>query len=219
MAKDKKSEGKMESLLVPRPNFEVMEIEVGNIAGSPLLVHAFSQKTITDLKEQDGNRGKRALPARDPMKEARDALYLIPGEGDESYGLPAAGFKKAMQTVAKDLPGKRITGAMVMRQIYVFADVAGLVRMRTKNGWHMREDIVRLRNGSPQIRYRPEFDDWRCTLRIRYDADIFDPQSILNLLSRAGFTVGWGERRMEKGYECGGFELSAKNAKISKVEA
>lgn len=203
----KKNESVSESkLVVTPPNYEYITVKVRGVPGSQLVMNRFSEKTKKQLEEMDQNK-KRAHDKRNPSQEAKDALYLMPGEGEESYGLPAAGFKKGMVQVAKDMPGKAINGALIMRQIFVHSDVGRLVRINTKSGWRMREDMVRLKNRSPQLRYRPEFEDWEATLRIRYDADVFDAQSVINLLSRAGGGIGWGEMRPEKGYDCGMYEI------------
>ena len=206
----KKETAKVDSgiskIVIPEPNYELLEVTVRGLEGSSLVVNRFSEKTKEQLKERDQNK-KKVHEKRDPHQEVLDALYTIPGE-KKSYGIPASGFKKAMVQVAKDLPGKEINGALIQRQIFVFADVGRLVRIKSKSGWEMREDMVRINGKTPMIRYRPEFEDWEAKLRIRFDADVFDAQSVLNLLSRAGFGIGWGEMRPEKGYECGMYEIT-----------
>lgn len=195
---------------IPPLNLEFLEVKVRGIPGSALVTNAMGAKLYQEMIDRGQNKTKaksQARPKRDPEQEFREALYLIPGEED-SYGLPASGFKKAMCTVAKDIPGKDINATAMMRQVFVMADVGRYVRIKSKSGPKMREDIVRIGpKKTPDLRYRPEFEDWEAKLVIRYDADLYSWESIIHLLARAGATVGWGEMRPEKGYECGMFEI------------
>ena len=71
----------------------------------------------------------------------------------------------------------------------------------------MREDTVRVGAGSTDLRYRPEFRNWSMILNFEFDAQALTQPTILNLVQRAGFGVGLGEWRPEKGGEYGRFEV------------
>ena len=71
----------------------------------------------------------------------------------------------------------------------------------------IREDIVRVGNGKTDLRYRPEFASWRINVIVEIDSDLLNEQDIVNLVNRAGFSVGIGEWRPEKGGEFGRFEI------------
>lgn len=71
----------------------------------------------------------------------------------------------------------------------------------------MREDIVRIGQGSTDLRYRPEFRNWSMIIRMEFDSMSLTQNTILNLVQRAGFGVGLGERRPEKGGEYGRFQV------------
>jgi len=59
-------------------------------------------------------------------------------------------------------------------------------------------------NGSPDIRARGSWPPgWRCTLRIKYDADSFTPSTIANLIVRAGISIGVGAGRPFSSHSCG----------------
>jgi hypothetical protein len=190
---------------IPHGNDEVLEVTVRGTV--PLIVNAFPQKAKQELKDRDANAPKKPHAKRDPEAEYQAALYRVPGEGDESYGLMAKGFKAGMVQIAKDLPGKEINGAFIMRQIFVEPDVGDLVRMKTKSGWTRREDMVRVNGKTPMVRYRPEFEDWEVKLRISYNADVLDAQGVINLLVMAGRRIGYGELRPEKGGTYGRYEV------------
>lgn len=72
----------------------------------------------------------------------------------------------------------------------------------------MREDIVRVGMGSADLRFRPEHAKWAIDLRMTYDADLLGPETIFNLIERAGFGVGLGEWRPEKGGQWGTFRVA-----------
>lgn len=57
-------------------------------------------------------------------------------------------------------------------------------------------DYVRNTNGSTDLRARGRWSaGWECNLRIRYDADLFSDKTVVNILLRAGMTVGVGAGR------------------------
>ena len=55
--------------------------------------------------------------------------------------------------------------------------------------------------------YRPEFQEWAMTLQLEFDSQALSQENILNLIERAGFGVGLGEWRPEKGGEYGRFSV------------
>jgi hypothetical protein len=61
--------------------------------------------------------------------------------------------------------------------------------------------------GSTDLRYRPQFDDWSVKITAQVDADILSADILANLVKRAGFGVGIGEWRPEKGGDFGRFEI------------
>ena len=71
----------------------------------------------------------------------------------------------------------------------------------------MREDRVVIGKGSTDLRYRPQFDDWGIIVRCEFDADAVPPKALLKLFNRAGFGVGLGEMRPQKGKSYGRFEV------------
>jgi hypothetical protein len=72
----------------------------------------------------------------------------------------------------------------------------------------MREDMVRVGMGTADIRYRGEFQSWRTTLEISYNADAISIGMIVNLFNLAGFGVGVGEWRPEKDGSYGRFHVA-----------
>ncbi len=63
-------------------------------------------------------------------------------------------------------------------------------------------------NKVADLRSRPEFLDWEVDLQIQYNAHLFRPEQVINLLRWAGDAVGVGENRPEKtGNDWGTFDV------------
>jgi len=214
MAK-KKEEKQVQQLKITPPRYGFIKVQVGNKGlGSSLIVHRVDEKTWKYLEARGQNAAKSKTDSRakrDAEKEFRDSMYYMPEskatDKNPKYGIPAAGFKKAMVRAAKPIEG--LTMIDTQQSIFVYDDDEGLVKLTCKDP-RMRTDVVNIGNGAkknPDLRYRGEFLEWSCKLNIRYDADFFTAEEVLNLLARAGFAVGWGEMRPEKGYSHGQYEI------------
>ena len=70
----------------------------------------------------------------------------------------------------------------------------------------IREDFVRVGARQADLR-RLEFKHWRVNVVIKVDSDLMNEQDVINLVNRAGFSVGIGEWRPERGGEFGRFEF------------
>lgn len=194
---------------IPPLGLAWLQVEVRGI--QPLIVHRFSEKARKQIADKQQKKAKPKKDARDPMEEARAALYVLPKEkGEERYGFPAAGIKKAIVSACRQVDGLAMTFAK--GALHVYGDGQGsdgrdLIRLYTP-GWTMREDVVRLDDGGTSLAYRPEFKEWSMKLRIRYLASSIHPAQIIHLLNVAGFAVGLGENRAEKsGDTWGQFEV------------
>jgi hypothetical protein len=203
-------------LKIQPPRIGFVEVTVGNKGmGSTLITHAMGEKVRHYLDQRGKNMlgdRKAAKEVRDPKREFLESMYYMPGSKPggkkPKYGLVASGFKKAMVRAAKPISGIAMTD--VNQTIFVHDEADGLVPITTRKAPRMREDIVQIGKGqgkTPDLRYRGEFEEWSAKLRIQFDADFFTGEEILNLLSRAGTTVGWGEMRPEKGYGHGMYQI------------
>lgn len=72
-----------------------------------------------------------------------------------------------------------------------------------------RMDMVRTSGmaRTPDIRFRPEFTNWKAKFVIEFSSDFIDVDSVLDLLDRAG-RVGAGEWRPEKGGTFGVYKFA-----------
>jgi hypothetical protein len=203
---------KTETISIKDMNREVLAISIRGVG--PYMQNSMSGRVIRELMEKmrKGGAAKntRNRPPRDFEADCEAAKH-ISTEG--WIGIPCAAFRNAMISAC------RVCGVkMTMAKLTIFteadgfdaADGRGLVRLLGEP----KMDVSPVRNatGVMDIRARPRFDSWSATVRIRFDADQFNAESVVNLLSRAGQQVGIGEGRPDSkssnGQEIGFFEVT-----------
>lgn len=120
----------------------------------------------------------------------------------EAHGFPIAGFHQATVGAArfydKSITMTALRMFIFMRGVITKADPQPLVEI--VGDPEMREDIVRLggMSRSADLRYRPEFPQWSCTLTVGYVRSSIDKSSVLSLIDAGGMGIGIGEWRPEK---------------------
>jgi hypothetical protein len=186
-------------IVIPAPDFRVLPIKV--IGLKPLICNAFPDKTLRQWEDErsrevkPGEKQKKQRPVRNYEQEFQASLYpLSDGSG---YGFPSVTFKRAMVAACRNVDGLPMTNAN--RWIYVCADdySKGCDVVKIHGKPTMRRDMVRLNdmNRTADIRFRGQFEQWWCLLRIEFNASELSPASIINLLQWAGKTEGVGEMR------------------------
>ena len=58
--------------------------------------------------------------------------------------------------------------------------------------------MVRIGMGSADVRYRPEYPNWKATLIIEFNEGMVSLEQIHQMVSAAGYGVGVGEMRPER---------------------
>lgn len=186
--------------------FSIKEVVIPVKGISPLIVHAWSEKSkkmITD--KQAGKAKNKKHDIRNPQEDYESAKHKSPQGWD---GFPAAGFKAAM------IRGAKMIG-MVMKDtqtaFFIKADCEETQLIKIKGKSRMRTDMVRVGMGSSDIRYRPEYPEWSANLTIEFNAGILSLDQLYQLVKAAGYGCGVGEMRPEKGkFNYGRFELVTK---------
>ena len=214
MPRGKSPSVKEETMHIIPVNRQVLDLW---IEGAILVQHRFEEKMRLEmLAKQMGKAFPKRLK-KDPEKLFYGSMYPLPGyEG--RYGIPSAAFRKAMIGASRWING-------------VFkVDVGGTVFVRgtehpnfvTIHGSAptMREDIVRLSGfpPKPDIRYRGMFENWFAQVMVEYDGSTFTPEQVVNLLNRAGFSVGVLEGRPEKYGEWGQFSVVTDLKRIEELK-
>ncbi len=184
-----------QTIMLAAPDLRV--IQLGIAGTSPLICHQWSEKAKKQMLDKQTKQAKNGRETKDPDQDYEDSLYLHPEGG---YGFPAVAFKAAAVRAGTyaDMKMTFLRGAF-----HVIGELA-----RIEGTPEPREDMVRVNNGAPDIRYRGMFPTWHTTLTIRYNARAISAEQILNLFQVAGFSVGVGEWRPERNGSFGTFEVA-----------
>jgi hypothetical protein len=181
----------------------VAKLRFGIRGTSPLIQHNWSEKGLRQMRLTAAERRKQPKVARNPEEEAEAATYKTE---DGRLGVPILAIKSAIITAAhKDLG---IEKTLVKKSLFFPCDDANkCVPLTSEEPPICREDIVRVGANQTDLRYRPEYAEWRLTVECEVDTEALSQQDVVNLVNRAGFGVGIGEWRPEKGGEYGRFEI------------
>ncbi len=184
-------------LLIKAMNLRRATVPIRGTA--PLIQHSWDEKSREMLRLTAAERRKIPKVARKPEAEGLAATYWCE---DGGYGIPAMAVKAAMIEAAhRDTGLARTTVRKALR-----FRTAGLIPMECCEPT-LREDIARVGINQTDLRYRPEFAEWGAKISFVYDADLLTIGDVVNLMNRAGFSVGIGEWRPEKNGENGTFEV------------
>lgn len=165
----------------------VQRIEVPIEGVTPLIAHAWSEKARNMLLAPSGQPRKKKEP-RDPEGDFDAARYRL---ADGRDGFPAVAFKAAMVGAARLFDGVTMTA---LKQ-WLFVNGEGPQQLVPIDGViSRREDMVRVGMGSADIRWRPQYDNWKATLLIDFVSTALAPESVLALVDAAGIG-GVGEWR------------------------
>lgn len=189
--------------VVRLPELDIREFTLDLEGVSSLVVHNFSDKNKKQIEDKQQKKAKVAKEARDPKAEYLASLYTMDGspatgKKTDRYGIPSIGFKKACVSACRFVDGITMTAAKCL--FFIYSEDGG--DMIPLDGTpQMRTDMVRIgqMKDIADIRYRAEFLKWRVKVLIRYNSSSVSPEQIVNLFHHAGFHVGWGEMRPEKG--------------------
>jgi hypothetical protein len=203
MAYGKKEEG----IAVIKPaNIIRTTIKIKGTA--PLVLNKFSNKAketmmATMSTPKNAKKAKTERPARDFDADFMGARHISEKGWD---GISASAFRTALIDACR-------TAGFVMTKtkmsVFVIADGfdkedgTPLVKINTKKDPERSELPVRVGQGTTDIRVRPMWRDWGCDITLEFDADMITPDSVVNLLDRAGKQVGVGEGRPFSKTSCG----------------
>lgn len=184
---------------------DVRTLMVSVVGTSPLITHNWDTKTIRMIEEKQAKKAVKGREAKDPAAQYNAARY-IDSEGRDC--VPARAFKNAMVSAATSLDDRKMSKTKIRQVVFIEGD---LLPIQSKSGPKMRTDMVRIgTTGTADVRYRPEYLDWKVMLTIRYNAAAVSAEQVVNLLELAGFAVGVCEWRPEKNGNNGQFRCERK---------
>ena len=195
-AKGVVAEGPVEEIVVTPPNF--MQAKVRLIGTAPYVSNAMSGRSIDEMKAKQAagsvaKKGKKRAP-RDFDEGYLGSLHRA-SEG--WYGFPAPGLRHALVSACR-LVGFQMTLAKL--SVFVLADGYderdGSPLCRFLVGEPVRKDsFVKLASGTTSVVSRGFYLPWEAEPVLRWDADQFTSEDMVNLIARVGEQVGIGAGR------------------------
>ena len=189
---------KTEQLVEIKP-INIKRAEITLVGDTPLLVHAWADKSRREMLEKQMKKAKTAKTAKDPQADYMGAFYRLEN-GTPAF--PTIAFKQSAVSA-----GGRFSDGLKMTELrgsfYIEDELVAI-----EGEPNMREDMVRIAMGTADIRYRPEFKKWKVVLKMKYNADAISLEQLVNIFNLAGFGVGVGEWRPERNGQFGMFHVA-----------
>lgn len=189
------------------PELDIKTLQITLVGDSPLICHRWSEKAKRMLLGRQTGEAEIGKEPKNPVEDYQSSLYVLkpapkgaPFE-DSTFGLPTIGFKKCAVAACTSL-GKSITKVAARQAFHVVGEYVPV-----KGRPRMRDDMVRVGQGTADIRFRGEFPEWEVTLTIRYNARVLSDRQLVNLFQTAGFAVGVFEWRSECDGQMGLFHV------------
>jgi len=189
--------GQTKVVVISKPRFGYALIAIRGTA--PYVQHKFSQKAraMIEARQRQGSRARtrKERAARDFEEDFHNAMHRTKAG---KPGIPASAFRKALISACR-LVSFTMTRAKLGLFIYPVAefdeDGTPLVLISGEMFDPVAEP-VRNETGVVDLRVRPKWKPgWRAVVPVRWDLDMFGPEDVLNLMSRAGEQVSIGEGR------------------------
>ena len=175
---------------------QAIALEVEGTAA--LIQNCFSQKSVEQmLRKHMGHSQERER--KNPRQLIENATVR---NTDGKVCLPPVAFKKSMLSVAGQIKSLKKT------QLRAALFVEGQSVPITYSSMTPRMDICRTSGMSrtPDVRFRPQFNDWKARLVIQY-SDTISVDAVVDSLDRAG-SSGMGEWRPERDGTFGTFRIA-----------
>lgn len=179
------------------PRKACVGVEIG---GRSYIQNAFNQKAIEQML-----RKHMGLTVQRDKKSPRDVIQsaIIRNESDVIC-IPPVAIKCAMLTASASLKTFERKKTLLKTSLFIVGESIPF----SYDKLVPRMDMVRTAGmtRAPDVRFRPQFVDWKARLLIEYSDTFLQPQSVIDLLHRAG-SVGVGEWRPERNGTHGTFDV------------
>lgn len=183
------------SIAIEQPKIQLLAVEIAGT--SSLIQNCFAQKSVEQML-----RKHMGLSVQREAKKPREVLEAATIRNvNDRVCIPPTAFKKAMLTASTQVKGLKKTHLRTL----LFVEGKGIPIMY--ESMVPRMDITRTSGMSrtPDVRFRPEFTNWKARMVIQF-GDTLNFQTVIDLLQRAG-QVGVGEWRPEKDGTFGTFRV------------
>lgn len=192
----KKAEEKELTIYIPELKTETIRLCL--LGRTPMICNRMSEKAkaiILDPPPKKNQAEKQATTKHQPFQEYRDSPYTLKAEDAPTFiAVMSSAVKGAMAKAALDIPGAK--KAQIERLVYAEGDYTAVYGKP-----YLFMAVVRQKDieHTPDIRTRAILPEWAMEVEITYVVPTLNQQSIVNLLSAAGQTIGIGDWRQEKG--------------------
>lgn len=191
---------------------------------TPLLVHNWTKKGLTQMEEaqMQSTKGKtKKRDAKNPWEDTIEAAYWLSGEPKEyteqafkaalesgaKTGFPLTAVKQAAASAAYR---KKWTSSKMELRSTMFLSGTDVTDMLTIVGTPVqRMDPVKIGMGTADLRYRPCYYEWGAQFFLEYDANGgWSLENLINCINAGGMFVGIGEWRPERDGDFGRFKVT-----------
>ena len=217
--------------LVEIKPIELESYEVTISGDTPIIMHAWSDKAKRMMLEaQQGKAKGKKKDIKRPADDFIQSMYWIEGKPEYSdnatdeeimtafekavkngarFGFPITAVKQAAISAAYRMGWSK--DKMSLRGVFFLeSDYGDMVEIQSDTPI-IREDMVRIGQGTADIRYRGEFRNWKATFRIKYNRNGgYSLENIMNIINAGGFVCGIGEWRPEKDGSFGTYHIEVK---------
>jgi len=201
----KKTKG--EPLAMAIEEIQMVQARFFVLGRTPMIMNKFAQKAWQELllpsKRKNTVEREQSLK-HDPEKEFRGALYRAREVEKRKalFYIPSSMFHQSIAAAALDMPGatrSKIERLTRIKEIEV--ELFGVPKL------HMAMVRNSDMNRTPDVRTRPIFEQWACSVTVQFVKDLLTERTIGNLFGAAGQIVGVGDWRGQKGGSFGAFDL------------
>lgn len=193
---------------IPKIKFQVIEVAV--TGKSPLIVHAWSAKAIRMMLGKQLGEASPGREKKNPLEDFIGSLYHLPD--DAGLGVPSPAFKACIVSGANDVELKmtevkrsvhvvdyytKIDAPPLDKSLWTEWDLKYEKELEKYHKWgcSMRQDLVRLATGVPDIRFRGAFPVWSAKIHVEFNPKVLTADQVVNLFQSGGLGCGIGEWR------------------------
>lgn len=207
---------------------EMTKVQLTLIGDSPLIMHAWSEKAKRMMLEKQTGKSKgKQVDFKNPVDDFVQSMYWIEGKPEYSdkaddvtcrkafeaaiakgakFGFPVSAFKQAAISAAYRM-GWAKSKAELRGVFFIDSEYGDLLEIKSDTP-EMREDMVRIGNGTADIRYRGEFKNWSTTFTLKFNVNgQYSLENLVNMINAGGMVCGVGEWRPEKDGQFGMYHV------------
>ena len=166
---------------------------------TPLLIEKMDMGVVETYNKKKAQKMTKKDTRLEEEKSEAKLHYTEEGH----IGFPASGFYKGMIEVAPYLDG--LDKKLVRGSVRVLGNILPIEfsDKLMNTAWGRQSGKIK----APCKIVRPELKNWSCVIEIIYNASNISAEQIVNLVNWAGFQMGLGSWRPEKGGSYGQYEV------------